>query len=69
MTKNFLGMESHPSDQYLHWSSSIEDAVELRKLWDEIPLNLNHSTMWKLFEKIQEYDRLDAADTEAGEAL
>ena len=41
MSKNWFGIEGHPTDEYIHWSLSvkqcIKESVKLRKDWDSIP--------------------------------
>lgn len=32
--KNFLGLDPHPMDEFLHWTDELEDANDLRNKFD-----------------------------------
>lgn len=64
-TMNFLGLEPHYTDKYLHWRCTKEDAMELRYLYDKLSMRSDSESVDELVQiavrqaEMRERDRME----------
>lgn len=59
---SYLSLPPHPSRKYMHWTGSVEQALDLEDLYDKVVTEKNKADFAKLASIIQSNAEKDGAD-------
>jgi len=63
---NFLGLTPHPTDAYLHWRCSKEDAMELRYLYNKLVMWTDEEDVEALMKIVEHQSEMREQDRMEG---